>query len=351
MFEVATLSGNRIESACALKAKTKTIMGQIIGSSASAGGKSDHKTKSLYKRQLSVQPMQRKASKHESRHAESARESILRVKNETNKALNNGQIKPLPDRPVTINAFNLVANSSDKDSLINGDNLKNSKESTASSTTKGTKISSKEFYKSGEGYHKTDVCYYKTLDGGYHKLPHDSYHKMTVNCYVKIQDGSFRKFDEINNSIAGSSDDTVQLRVKSHVKRFLNRSKSHTPATIKEMQRAQKDAAAAHEASLIENNASYTSNQSAGATTTTSQQPPQNRRVMVTMIEGGMPVVATSKANSANKSTKSNKNRSSTNNKVKISLFFPRKYTQEIFREKIHSQKYTKNILNESFFM
>ncbi|XP_063707014.1 serine/threonine-protein kinase MARK2 isoform X4 [Culicoides brevitarsis] len=307
MFEVATLSGNRIESACALKAKTKTIMGQIIGSSAATGKPENNKTK-LYKRQLSVGPMQRKAS---SRHhaAESARESILRAKNETNKALNNGQIKPLPDRPVTINAFNLVANnsSSDKESLINGDSKNVSK----------NKISSKEFYKSGEGYHKTDVCYYKTLDGGYHKLPHDSYHKMTVNCYVKIQDGSFRKFDEINNSIAGSSDDTVQLRVKSHVKRFLNRSKSHTPATIKEMQRAQKDGAAAHEASLIENNASFAGTTTSNHQTTQQQQQqqPQNRRVMVTMIEGGMPVVATSKANSANKSVKSNKNRSSTNNK------------------------------------
>lgn len=326
MFEVATLSGNRIESACALKAKTKTIMGQIIGST---GGKHENnKTRSLYKRQLSVQPMQRKASKRESRHAESARESILRVKNETNKALNNGQIKPLPDRPVTINAFNLVANS-DKDSLINGDNLKNlSIESSTSSKGPQKPLSSKEFYKSGEGYHKTDVCYYKTLDGGYHKLPHDSYHKMTVNCYVKIQDGSFRKFDDINNSIAGNSDDTVQLRVKSHVKRFLNRSKSHTPATIKEMQKAQKDGAAAHEAALIENNGNYSMNNNQ----TTQQQPtnsvassgasagatqPQNRRVMVTMIEGGMPVVATSKAN-ASKSVKSNKSRNSTNNKVNI---------------------------------
>lgn len=320
MFEVATLSGNRIESACALKAKTKTIMGQIIGSSAASGKNENNKTKSLYKRQLSVQPMQRKASKRESRHAESARESILRVKNETNKALNNGQIKPLPDRPVTINAFNLVANS-DKDSLINGDNLKNlSIDSTTSSKGPQKPLSSKEFYKSGEGYHKTDVCYYKTLDGGYHKLPHDSYHKMTVNCYVKIQDGSFRKFDDINNSIGGNSDDTVQLRVKSHVKRFLNRSKSHTPATIKEMQRAQKDGAAAHEAALIEHNGNYSnhhqSSSSGAPTPATTTTQPQNRRVMVTMIEGGMPVVATSKASSANKSSKSNKNRNSTNNKV-----------------------------------
>uniref|UniRef100_A0A336MT67 CSON006712 protein n=1 Tax=Culicoides sonorensis TaxID=179676 RepID=A0A336MT67_CULSO len=319
MFEVATLSGNKIESACALKAKTKTIMGQIIGSTATGGKHENNKTRSLYKRQLSVQPMQRKASKRESRqHAESARESILRVKNETNKALNNGQIKPLPDRPVTINAFNLVANN-DKDSLINGDNLKNlSIESTTSSKGPQQKpLSSKEFYKSGEGYHKTDVCYYKTIESGYHKLPHDSYHKMTENCYVKIQDGSFRKFDEINNSNGGNSDDTVQLRVKSHVKRFLNRSKSHTPATIKEMQRAQKDGAAAHEAALIENNANYSANNnhqqsSSSATSNATSQPQQNRRVMVTMIEGGMPVVATSKAN---RSAKSNKNRNSTNNK------------------------------------
>lgn len=327
MFEVATLSGNRIESACALKAKTKTIMGQIIGSTAAGGKHENNKTRSLYKRQLSVQPMQRKASKRESRHAESARESILRVKNETNKALNNGQIKPLPDRPVTINAFNMVANS-DKDSLINSDNLKNlSIDSTTSSKGPQKPLSSKEFYKSGEGYHKTDVCYYKTLDGGYHKLPHDSYHKMTVNCYVKIQDGSFRKFDDINNSLAGNSDDTVQLRVKSHVKRFLNRSKSHTPATIKEMQRAQKDGAAAHEAALIENNGNYSANNnhhqsssSGAAAAATSTTQPQNRRVMVTMIEGGMPVVATSKASSGSKSTKSNKNRNSTNNKVKTSI-------------------------------
>lgn len=318
MFEVATLSGNRIESACALKAKTKTIMGQIIGTSSS--GKGD-KSKSLYKRQLSVQPMQRKASKRGSvRHNESARDSILRVKNETNKALNNGQIKPLPDRPVTINAFNLV----DKDNVINGDNFKNNSIDSNSSTQQVKQqkpFSSKEFFKSGESYHKTDVCYYKTIDGGYHKLPHDSYHKMTENCYVKIQDGSFRRFDDINNAINGTTEDPVQLRVKSHVKRFLNRSKSHTPATIKEMQRQQQLKEVDNENLLIEENSNIiikshntSGNHSTHQQATSNTTQLQNRRVMVTMIEGGMPVVATSKASASNKTKAKNKNNT---NKVK----------------------------------
>lgn len=301
MFEVATLSGNNIDSACALKAKTKSIMGQIISS---ATGKDNKSGGSLYGSRRSSM----RKSKRESQKQDAAMESILRAKNEANRSLNNGQVAPLPDRPVTINAFRYENNSNPNTSE---DIINHSKESTTI-RNKLMPFSSKEFHKSGESYHKTGVCYYKAVDGAFHKLPHDSYHKMTEMCYVKLQNGSFRRFEDITNAIAAAEEDQVQLRVKNHVKRFLNRSKSHTPATIKEKQRQQH----LKEKELPEvpsSNSTYSQPSSTQHNNTAPHhnQQPQNRRVMVTMIEGGMPVVATSKTGHT-KSAKA-KNRNSVN--------------------------------------
>lgn len=323
------MSGNNIDSSYALKAKTKSIMGHIIST---AAGK-DKTTGSVYgSRRSSIRKSKRE---HSNKHNDSNMESILRSKNETNRALNNGQVVPMSDRPVTISAFR---NDSRKSggagdySSIGDDTSEAIGSSFASSVATAPKsLTSKEFHKSGESYHKTSVCYYKTVDGTFHKLPHDSYHKMTENCYVKLQNGSFRRFDDINSVITANAaaaaaavgmDEQVQLRVKSHVKRFLNRSKSHTPATIKEKQLLQqqqlKDKELLEVPSINSTYAGYSQNNAAGATAGSgAPQPPQqqsqNRRVMVTMIEGGMPVLATSKSASARGSKAKNRN---TANKV-----------------------------------
>lgn len=322
MFEVATLSGNNIDSSYALKAKTKSIMGAIISTTA---GK-DKTAGSMYgSRRSSIRKSKRE---HSNKHNDSNMESILRSKNETNRALNNGQVMPMSDRPITISAFR--SDSSRSGDYNIGDDTSSSIASSVATVPKS--LTSKEFHKSGESYHKTSVCYYKTVDGTFHKLPHDSYHKMSENCYVKLQNGLFRRFDDINSVItanaaaaaaAAGMDEQVQLRMKGHVKRFLNRSKSHTPATIKEKQLLQqqqlKDKELLEVPSINSTYAGYSQNNSAsgGATAGTgAQQPPQqqsqNRRVMVTMIEGGMPVLATSKASSSSKGGKA-KNRNTAN--------------------------------------
>uniref|UniRef100_A0A1L8DKU2 MAP/microtubule affinity-regulating kinase 3 n=1 Tax=Nyssomyia neivai TaxID=330878 RepID=A0A1L8DKU2_9DIPT len=181
------------------------------------------------------------------------------------------------NRPVTIsemNAYNIEKNDKAEQEI-----LRNS-----------VQPNHREFYTVGEGYHKTDNCYYKTPDGGYHKLPQDSFHKTSEGCYIKMTDGSFRRLDDVKAAAAkdsnGSGDTSVssQSRYKSNMMKFLRRSKSHTPGTIKEMQKEK--AAAGHPAP---NN-------------TTANH---NRRVMVTMIDGGLPVVATSKQRDHQRTSKS----------------------------------------------
>uniref|UniRef100_A0AAG5DW18 MAP/microtubule affinity-regulating kinase 3 n=1 Tax=Anopheles atroparvus TaxID=41427 RepID=A0AAG5DW18_ANOAO len=117
--------------------------------------------------------------------------------------------------------------------------------------------SSKEFFTSGDDtYHRTDCCYYRTMDNGYHKLPTDSYHKTTEGCYVKLADGSFRRLDYAGaggsaSTVGGDPDrlvpaaagvattttSAVQYRVRNPMMKFLKRSKSHTPATIAQLQK------------------------------------------------------------------------------------------------------------------
>ncbi|XP_035893632.1 MAP/microtubule affinity-regulating kinase 3 isoform X12 [Anopheles stephensi] len=111
----------------------------------------------------------------------------------------------------------------------------------------GNGASSREFFKSGDDtYHRTDCCYYRTMDNGYHKLPSDSYHKTTEGCYVKMTDGSFRRLDYTPGSATDGEEDVpaattpaapVQYRVRNPMLKFLKRSKSHTPATIAQLQK------------------------------------------------------------------------------------------------------------------
>lgn len=158
-----------------------------------------------------------------------------------------------------------------------------------------------------EGYHKTDHCYYKRPDGGYLKLPPDSFHKMSEGCYVKRGDGTFVRIDSAaaighsqSSTTSGHANDastaaTPANRPKSNVLRFLKRSKSHTPSTMKELQREkERGEKLQHRLAVAERNAARDAAAAAPAGA-------QNRRVMVTMIDGGLPVVATSKADRVHK--------------------------------------------------
>lgn len=204
-------------------------------------------------------------------------------------------------RPVTIsemNAYNAERNNdiSTPKKLVNSNQCAVVGANANSNTSGGGSIKvskKKEFYTVGEGYHKTDSCYIKTPDGGYHKLPPDSYHKMSEVCYNKMPDGSFRRLDNLtlpNNisipSDGGLSQSQQHNKVRNHIIRFLKRSKSHTPATIKEMQKT-KDKEREHRMSSAVTPKSHSNHANASHT--------GSRKVVVTMMEnGGLPIVATS---------------------------------------------------------
>uniref|UniRef100_A0A182FUA7 Uncharacterized protein n=1 Tax=Anopheles albimanus TaxID=7167 RepID=A0A182FUA7_ANOAL len=126
------------------------------------------------------------------------------------------------------------------------------------SSVVGGGSSSREFFKSGDDtYHRTECCYYRTMDNGYHKLPSDSYHKTTEGCYVKLPDGSFRRLMDPATTAgsattvgggAGGDEDTapvvaapVQYRVRNPMLKFLKRSKSHTPTTIAQLRKEKEE--------------------------------------------------------------------------------------------------------------
>ncbi|EDW01877.1 GH20209 [Drosophila grimshawi] len=167
-----------------------------------------------------------------------------------------------------------------------------------------------EFYIVGDGYHKTDYCHYRSPNGNYHKLPSDSFHKMSEGCFVRMPDGIFRrlelparaqqilsrrasKLDDISGS---ESNDNRPNNVKQQLLKFLKRSKSHTPATIAKLQKDKDDARLERKQRL-----SNAMRQKALELKTTTAKgakmcTPSNK-IVVTMIEnGGLPIVATSKA-------------------------------------------------------
>lgn len=221
------------------------------------------------------------------------------------------------NRPITIsemNAYNAEKSCEDSSNLSMNETqsikLNNSINGTNDNLIKThltTNNKKKEFHKIGETYHKTDSCYYKTPDGGYHKLPPDSYHKMSEICYNKMPDGSFKRIDELlqngtsklgETSTATSmiNSNSNQNKVKNHMIRFLKRSKSHTPATIKELQKTKDKEREQH---LINNNVNNRDGNTSvnGNNSATNSS---NRKVMVTMMEnGGLPIVATSKSSSS----------------------------------------------------
>lgn len=196
------------------------------------------------------------------------------------------------------------------------------------------------------GYHKTDYCYYRTPQGNFHKLPTDSYHKMSEGCYIRLADGNFRRLHLLdksatvgggkklldpatalgnssqrnsmtihsnsgstnnNNNVGGgvTVGDKSSSKVKSQMMKFLKRSKSHTPATVKQLQSYHKEGGyidrklnnkLGHEAgggNTALNALTPVKEGSVVAPLTTTT----NNKVVVTMMEnGGLPIVATSKA-------------------------------------------------------
>ncbi|XP_017072810.1 serine/threonine-protein kinase MARK2 isoform X14 [Drosophila eugracilis] len=179
-----------------------------------------------------------------------------------------------------------------------------------------------EFYIVGDGYHRTDHCYYRSPNGDFHKFPSDSFHKMSEGCFVRMADGVFRRLEvptkaqisrrssraeEIGDATS-QGNDSAATNVKSQIMRFLKRSKSHTPATIAKLQREKEEAraerkqrlsnamrqktlAATNAASAAGNSSCATSGGGGGTISS------RNNKIVVTMIEnGGLPIVATSKA-------------------------------------------------------
>uniref|UniRef100_A0A1A9WW37 MAP/microtubule affinity-regulating kinase 3 n=1 Tax=Glossina brevipalpis TaxID=37001 RepID=A0A1A9WW37_9MUSC len=178
------------------------------------------------------------------------------------------------------------------------------------------------------GYHKTEYCYYRTPQGNFHKLPSDSYHKMSEGCYVRLADGSFHRLQLNNNNECNNMgtkksegrapslviDTTTNTNSTSNsvnncnnndkpakansIIRFLKRSKSHTPATIKQFQNC-KDCLYLEKKQQLLNVNTKPNNDTRTLPTVKEGQAPMiaNNKVVVTMMEnGGLPIVATSKA-------------------------------------------------------
>lgn len=115
-------------------------------------------------------------------------------------------------------------------------------------------------------YHKTNVCYYKVENGKYLKLPNDTKHKSNDGCYIKLSNGSFRHLMVPDG--AGSRQE-VCYKPKD-IRQSLPMPKISDRERVEEKQ-------------------------------------PVNRKVMVTMIDGGLPVVAVSKRDRNSHSMKKEK--------------------------------------------
>ncbi|XP_030372189.1 serine/threonine-protein kinase MARK2 isoform X10 [Scaptodrosophila lebanonensis] len=181
------------------------------------------------------------------------------------------------------------------------------------------KESRNEFYIVGDGYHKTDHCYYRGPNGDYHKLPSDSFHKMSEGCFVRMADGIFRrleipakpqisrrssKLDNMGGIECDAGSGSAASNVKTQLMKFLKRSKSHTPATIAKLQKDKEEVRSERRQRLSnamrQKTLALTTTMSSGQkqnTPSSSNVGNRNNKIVVTMIEnGGLPIVATSKA-------------------------------------------------------
>ncbi|KAL7012966.1 hypothetical protein ACKWTF_015120 [Chironomus riparius] len=105
-------------------------------------------------------------------------------------------------------------------------------------------------------YHKTNVCYYKVENGTFLKLPSDTKHKSNDGCYVKCSNGSFRHL-----MVPDGAGSRPEVNFKPD---------PIPPTKIRQSMPAPKAVVVPEEKE-------------------------KNRKVMVTMIDGGLPVVAVSK--------------------------------------------------------
>lgn len=137
------------------------------------------------------------------------------------------------------------------ESISDNNNQRASKRDSKMLSSKKKKVDSAASKESVSTYHQTNVCYFKVDDGKFLKLPSDTKHKSSDGCYVKQQNGSFRHIN------------------------FNTEHENETPKSTK------KDTN--HHNKSANNDNKDAPNQS------------QNRKVLVTMIDAGLPVVAISK--------------------------------------------------------
>lgn len=343
MYEAAPVGGNKFEAACALRS-LKRIMGQISshqGQQQSSSHRAHGKNGKVHHRYssppIAMRPLANEvdesivSSKESSMIRESKRimgkasqkRPLENAENDftANNTSGNRKLSSSGMRPVTVSDMNNWNRNMDNSSAP----MKSKQEvvdnqlimmAASKAEAEGDKIKVSSGQTKGrdvfavEGYHKTDHCYFKRPDGGYLKLPPDSFHKMSEGCYIKRPDGTFVRIDSVStiansqtsNKSALHNDSTVSSgnRPKTNVLRFLKRSKSHTPSTMKELQREkERSEKYQNRLAVAEKNAVAAQQMAA------SGQPAQNRRVMVTMIDGGLPVLATSKADRVPKPSKS----------------------------------------------
>lgn len=367
MYEVAPVAGNKIEAACALK-RLQLIMGQISSNTANGTTNNSntvnrhHSTRfsktHYHNRHSSVQPLRKdeiallrdpqKGQSNNTNAFSSIRQSMhikktTKDSGATASATSAAMAPNSNPRPVTIsemNAYNIEKNGGGAESVsesatpttnetdtkehtlpITVVDSSNSNNNSSNVVNNNHKKTTNEFYTVGDGYHKTDTCYFRSPDGNFHKFPSDSYHKMSEKCYKKSADGTFRRIENqtvINGDIKsnGSGSNSTgggQMTVKNQMMRFLKRSKSHTPATMKEMQKEREQRQRERERNKRASTATAATPSSGGNSHHSSNHhdssnhhhnhhhsgtnSSKNNKVVVTMMEnGGLPIVATSKA-------------------------------------------------------
>ena len=147
---------------------------------------------------------------------------------------------------------------------------------------------------SGNTYHKTNACYYKLENGTFFKFPSNTFHKSNDGCYTKLSNGSFRHLLFKNKEMQGFGDgEEMNAGSGGNISQ---------PAPTKHSRASMPANSTTKHHNDTKSPNSGTNNH---VTTTTALQ--QNRKVMVTMIDGGLPVVAVSKPNKS--TTKKDKNK------------------------------------------
>lgn len=389
MYEVAPVAGNKIEAACALK-RLQLIMGQISSNTAAANNNSTvnrhHSTRfsktHYHNRHSAVQPLRKdeiallrdpqKGKDHQSNAFSSIRQSMHIKKTTKDSSGVAAAVALAPNstpRPVTIsemNAYNIEKNDTKTTNTTTTTDATTINESEANepltfppTVVDGNCSSSSnnnscnvvnnnhkknEFYTVGDGYHKTETCYFRSPDGNFHKFPSDSYHKMSEKCYVKSTDGQFRRFEspvingDIKSNGSATNGSSGQMTVKNQMMRFLKRSKSHTPATMKEMQKEREQRQRDRERNKRASTATSTTTPSTNSAshhnhhensshhhhhTNSSTSGSKNNKVVITMMEnGGLPIVATSKASKQHSRDKVESSSDKSRTKARVGIFY-----------------------------